>query len=29
MKKNVYKLEANYGETIELDKKIKEFLLKK
>ena len=29
MKKNVYKLEEDYGETIELDKKIKEFLLKK
>ena len=29
MKKNVYKLEEDYGETIELYKKIKEFLLKK
>ena len=29
MKKNVYKLEEDYGETIELYKKIKEFLFKK
>ena len=29
MEKNHYKLEADYGVSIELDKEIKEFLLKK